>query len=300
MSIPSIEAPNLLMFVEAARLLQQISVGLVEEGKESMDLPGLITEAIARAETQLEEMEAPPSAEVRQMVKSVLQLSAPEEILALLQRLVNSTGGDVAVFLERGATGMTSVVLPRELLYGEVLQQLCQKLSSEQLEQLATGGQAAIAAEIDSLNGRLEEMATERGVEVEELVLEARQQLQGRSGQELLELLQELLAEVERQQEAQEMARQAVRSKESLGMAGPLVFVMIAKHLIETAAGSLSADRRLDLQVNLGKAEQKLAAMERMGKVDNPELQRQLIQELIDRSEPQELMAVLDEYFVAE
>ncbi|WP_017325171.1 hypothetical protein [Synechococcus sp. PCC 7336] len=300
MATPSIEAPNLLMFAETARVLQQTSRSLVEQGRESVDLPGLMTEAIAKAEQRLEELDLPRSPQLRQTIRSVLQLSSPDDVLALLQRLIGIAGGDVEAFLERSDAGVTGVLLPRELLYSQVLELLAQRLTETQLEEIAAGGKGAIATEVERLNDEIAAVARDRHIDIEPLQATARKQLRPCDTAELLQLLETLVIEIDRQQEAQDLARAAARAKDSITLAGPLLFTEISQYLLGAPNSALSPDRRLDLQTNQAKALAKLAAMERLGKVDNPEAQKQLIRELIARSSPEELLNILETCFVAD
>ena len=299
-SVPSLEAPNLLMFVEAARLLQQASCQLVEEGQESIDLPTLMEEAIGKAEIHLDNMVGCSNdGELRQIVRSVLRLSDPEDVLGLLQRLVGTAGGDVEAFLAQSTSGngVTGMLLPRELLYAEVLGQLQTRLTAEQQQQIAEGGEVAIAAEIQSTEDLVRAVAQERDVDISVLKTAACQQLSPLDTTDLLHLLQTLVEETANYQEAQAIAREAAKTKDSVTLAGPLLFTEIASHLLEDPGRNLSSDLRLDLQTNQVKASKKLEAMERLGKVDNPEAQKQLIRDLIAKSSTEELLAILDTCF---
>lgn len=297
MSVPSLEAPNLLMFVEAARLLQQASYQLVEEGKESIDLPRVMDAAIAKAEDRLTELNLEDGASLRQVVQSVLQLSDPEDVLGLLQRLVGTAGGNIESFLAQSEAGITGVLLPRELLYGEVLRQLQLRLSPAQQEEIAEGGTEAILNEIQAMDEHILAVAKERGVDIAPLSTAAQKQLQPLETTELLQVLQTLVEETNSYEEAQALAREAARAKESLTLAGPLLFSEIATHLLEDPGRCLSVDLRLDLQTNQVKAKKKLEAMERLGKVDHPEAQKQLIRDLIARSSTEELLEILETCF---
>ncbi|MGK7909129.1 MAG: hypothetical protein AB4040_18130 [Synechococcus sp.] len=297
MSVPSLEAPNLLMFVEAARLLQQASYQLVEEGKESIDLPRVMDAAIAKAEDRLTQLNLEDGASLRQVVQSVLQLSDPEDVLGLLQRLVGTAGGNIESFLAQSEAGITGVLLPRELLYGEVLRQLQVRLSPAQQEEIAEGGTEAISSEIQAMDEHILAVAIERGVDIAPLSTAAQKQLQPLETTELLQVLQTLVEETNSYEEAQALAREAARAKESLTLTGPLLFSEIATHLLEDPGRCLSADLRLDLQTNQVKAKKKLEAMERLGKVDHPEAQKQLIHDLIARSSTEELLEILETCF---
>ena len=298
-SVPSLEAPNLLMFVEAARLLQETSVQLVEEGQESIDLPGVMQEAIATAEDRLIGMGDSDFEELRQVVRSVLRLSDPEDVLGLLQRLVGTAGGDIEAFLAQSSSGngVTGMLLPRELLYGEVLRLLQTRLTAEQQEEIADGGASAIAAEIQSTEDLVRAVASERDVDISVLQIAARQQITPLDTTDLLHLLQTLVEETASYQEAQALAREALKSKDSVTLAGPLVFTEIASHLLEDPGRNLSSDLRLDLQTNQVKASKKLEAMERLGKVENPDAQKQLIRDLIAKSSTAELLDILNTCF---
>ena len=297
MSVPSLEAPNLLMFVEAARLLQQASYQLVEEGKESIDLPRVMDAAIAKAEDRLTQLNLEDRASLQQVVQSVLQLSDPEDVLGLLQRLVGTAGGNIESFLAQSEAGITGVLLPRELLYGEVLRQLQVRLSPAQQEEIAEGGTEAISSEIQAMDEHILAVAIERGVDIAPLSTAAQKQLQPLETTELLQVLQTLVEETNSYEEAQALAREAARTKESLTLTGPLLFSEISAHLLEDPGRCLSADLRLDLQTNQVKAKKKLEAMERLGKVDHPEAQKQLIRDLIARSSTEELLEILETCF---
>ncbi|MEL7084020.1 MAG: hypothetical protein AAF268_04050 [Cyanobacteria bacterium P01_A01_bin.3] len=298
-SVPSLEAPNLLMFVEAACLLQEASLQLVQDGQESIDLPKVMEDAIANAEASLSSMEGFNVDELRQIVRSVLRLSDPEDVLGLLQRLVGTAGGDIDAFLAQSSSGngVTGMLLPRELLYGEVLRLLQTRLTPEQQQELAEGGEAAIAAEIQSTEDLVCAVARERDVDISVLQSAARQQISPLDTTDLLQLLQTLVEETASYQEAQALARDALKSKDSVTLAGPLVFTEISTHLLDDPGRNLSSDLRLDLQTNQVKATKKLEAMERLGKVENPEAQKQLIRDLIAKSSTAELLEILDTCF---
>ena len=301
-SVPSLEAPNLLMFVEAARLLKQASNQLVEDGQESIDLPKVMDAAIGTAEVHLNNLDRPDIEELRQVVRSVLKLSDPEDVLGLLQRLVGTAGGDLETFLARSSrgNGVTGMLLPRELLYAEVLKQLQTRLTIEQQEEIAEGGPEAIAAEVKATEDMVRSVALEREVDVSVLQSAANQQLANLETQDLLHVLQTLVEETASYQEGQDMARDAAKSKDSVTLAGPLLFTEIATHLLNDPGRNLSSDLRLDLQTNQVKATKKLEAMERLGKVDNPEAQKQLIRDLIAKSSTEELLEILDTCFSAD
>ena len=271
MSVPSLDAPNLLMFVEAARMLQEASAQLVEDARESIDLPRVMEDAILKAETRLSVLELADAEALRQVIRSVLRLSDPEDVLGLLQRLVGTAGGDVETFLAQSDNGVTGILLPRELLYGEVLRQLQIRLTPEQQEEIADGGEEAIGQEIQAMEEHVRAVARERGVQIDPLLTAARQQLQPLETDELLKLLQTLAEETANYETAQTLAREAAKAKESITLAGPLIFTEIAGHLLEDPGRCLSNDLRLDLQTNQVKAFQKLEAMDRLGKVDKIE-----------------------------
>ena len=189
------------------------------------------------------------------------------------------------------------MLLPRELLYGEVLRQLQTRLTAEQQAEIADGGEAAIATEIQSTEDLVRSVALERDVDISVLQTAARQQLSPLETTDLLHLLQTLVDETASYQEAQALAREALKSKDSVTLAGPLVFTEIASHLLEDPGRNLSSDLRLDLQTNQVKATKKLEAMERLGKVDNPDAQKQLIRDLIAKSSTEELLEILNTCF---
>ncbi|MEM9567458.1 MAG: hypothetical protein AAF974_04050, partial [Cyanobacteria bacterium P01_E01_bin.34] len=272
---------------------------LVQDGQESVDLPKVMEDSIASAEAHLSKMESFDVDELRQVVRSVLRLSDPEDVLGLLQRLVGTTGGDIDAFLAQSSrgNGVTGMLLPRELLYVEVLRLLQARLTPQQQQELAEGGEAAIAAEIQSSEGLVNAVACERDVDISVLQSAARQQLSPLDTAELLHLLQTLVEETASYQEAQALARDALKSKDSVTLAGPLVFTEIANHLLSDPGRNLSNDLRLDLQTNQVKASKKLEAMERLGKVENPEAQKQLIRDLIAKSSTAELLEILDTCF---
>ena len=300
MTVPSLEAPNLLMFVEAARLLQQTSYQLVEDARESIDLPQVMEEAILKAETRLSALELADSQSLRQVIRSVLQLSDPEDVLGLLQRLVGTTGGNIEAFLMASGSGVTGILLPRELLYAEVLRQLQDRLTPEQQEEIADGGSEAIGQEIQAMDEHVRAVAHERNVEIDPLLAAARQQIQPLETAELLHVLQTLVEETANYEAAQSLAREAAKAKASVTLAGPLVFTEIASHLLEDPGRQLSHDLRLDLQTNQVKAQQKLEAMDRLGKVENPEAQKHLIRDLIAKSSTEELLEILNTCFMAD
>jgi len=59
MVLPTLRIPQLLLFVEAASLLQDTSQVLLQAGQATADLPEVIAEAQARAEAQLQTLGIP-------------------------------------------------------------------------------------------------------------------------------------------------------------------------------------------------------------------------------------------------
>ncbi|MCJ2544651.1 hypothetical protein [Thermostichus vulcanus] len=278
MVFPTIRVPQLLLFVEAASLLQDSSQVLLQAGQAAADLPELIAAAQARAETQLEPLGIP--ADLRAQVYGILRLTPPQLVLADLQDLVdNGSGPDVEAFLEQVGSASTLLRFPPALVGSVALGLLLERLdfSTEEAEALRTNRA--------QLEQTLAELASHYAIDLEPLRTATEIALQPASPEELVQLGQDLWAvESEAEPEPQ------------LELAGPLLFMMVADHLLAMES-VLTPEQRLDLQTNRGQAETRYLAMQKLGRIENLAEQQAYIQAWIDQTPPADLLRALDQLF---
>jgi hypothetical protein len=296
MSVQSLEAPSLLIFAEAARLLQRAGRSMAESGNLAVAVPLAVSDAIAQAEARLEELDLPRSPQLRQTVNFILKLSTTEDLLLLVQSMVDAAG-DLESFLQRAGDEQGVMLVPRQLLYVELLRQLHQTLSPDRQEDLMEGGVAAIAAELERLDRETASLAKTFKTDLTPIQLAARHQLEGQSPEELMQLLETLIAESEAAAALEQELLPDLTEEPNGTVAGPLLFTEIASALLDCRDIQLTPEQHLDLQTNLVKAQSKLEAMDRIGKLDRPDEQLEQIREFVAARSPAELLEVLDIWF---
>lgn len=279
MVFPTLRVPQLLLFVEAASLLQDTSQVLLQAGQAAADLPELIAEAQARAETQLEPLGIP--ADLRTQVRSILRLTPPQLVLAYLQDLIDiGSGLDLEAFLAQVGSASTLLRFPPALVGSVALGLLLERLdfSREEAESLQ-----ANQAQLEQI---LAELASRHTIDLEPLRAATETALRPASSEELVQLGQDLWA-----------AGPEPEPEPQPELAGPLLFMMVADHLLTQTEYPLTPEQRLDLQTNRGQAEACYQAMEKLGRIENLAQQQAYIQAWIDQTPPTDLLRALDHFF---
>ena len=289
MVVPYLHAPKLLIFVEAAEALLYSSHILLQAGVLEADLPPLIEEAKQRAEQVLQHHT--PDPQLRQQIRTILRLNPPETVVALVRDLVDrGDGPDLEGFLETVPDEMGSLRFPSRVVGLEALDLLQDHLSATPEEQ------KAIQANLTQRRTELIQLAQERGVDVDPLRQQARQQLATLDPQALMDLVQDLIAE---EDALASDSPEEQPDPRAFTVVGPLLFMEITDHLLALPDSPLTPDQRLDLQVNRGTAEVRYRAMEKLGRIDDLDRQQQQIRAWIAQSSPRELLEQLDQLFEA-
>ncbi len=289
MVLPTLRIPQLLLFVEAASLLQDSSQALLQAGQATADLPEVIAEARGRAEDQLQSLGIP--AELRAQVRGILRLTSPPQVLAYLQDLLDrGSGPDLEAFLNQAGSASTLLRFPPLLLGAVTLQVLLERLDFSPAEQ------AVLQAQRAQWEQALAELATSHGVSLEPLRAVTERALQAVSTEELLQLGQDLAQDL---QDWGALGATEVEgeTEPQVELAGPLVFLMVADHLLAQTEYPLTPDQRLDLQTNRAEAESRLAAMQKLGRLENLAEQRAYIQAWIAQTSVPDLLQALDRWF---
>ncbi len=288
MVLPTLRIPQLLLFVEAASLLQDTSQVLLQAGQATADLPEVIAEAQARAEAQLQTLGIP--ADLRAQVRGILRLTSPPQVLAYLQDLLDrGSGPDLEAFLEQAGSGSTLLRFPPLLVGAVALQVLLERLDFSPEER------AVLQAQRDQWEQALAELAARHRVSPEPLRAAAETALRAASAEELLQLGQDLF------QDLQDLAGadSEPEAESQVELAGPLVFLMVADHLLAQTEHPLTPEQRLDLQTNRAAAESRLLAMQKLGRLENLAEQRAYIRSWINQTSVPDLLRALDRFFAA-
>jgi hypothetical protein len=288
MVLPTLRIPQLLLFVEAASLLQDTSQVLLQAGQATADLPEVIAEAQARAEAQLQTLGIP--AELRAQARGILRLTSPPQVLAYLQDLLDrGSGPDLEAFLEQAGSGSTLLRFPPLLVGAVALQVLLERLDFSPQEK------AVLQAQRDQWEQALAELAARHKVSPEPLRAAAETALRAASAEELLQLGQDLF------QDLQDLAGadSEPEAESQVELAGPLVFMMVADHLLAQTEHPLTPEQRLDLQINRAEAESRLLAMQKLGRLENLAEQRAYIRSWINQTSVPDLLRALDRFFAA-
>ncbi len=288
MVLPTLRIPQLLLFVEAAGLLRDSSQALLQAGQATADLPELIAEAQAQAEAQLQTLGIP--AELRAQARGILRLTSPPQVLAYLQDLLDrGSGPDLEAFLEQAGSDSTLLRFPPLLVGAVALQVLLERLDFSPQER------AVLQAQQDQWEQALAELATSHGVSPEPLRAAAETALRAASAEELLQLGQDLF------QDLQDLAGadSEPEAESQVELAGPLLLMMVADHLLAQTEHPLTSDQRLDLQTNRAEAESRLLAMQKLGRLENLAEQQAYIRSWIDQTSVPDLLRALDRFFAA-
>ncbi|MFS8880577.1 hypothetical protein [Synechococcus sp. H55.11] len=288
MVLPTLRIPQLLLFVEAAGLLRDSSQALLQAGQATADLPELIAEAQAQAEAQLQTLGIP--AELRAQARGILRLTSPPQVLAYLQDLLDrGAGPDLEAFLEQAGSDSTLLRFPPLLVGAVALQVLLERLDFSPQER------AVLQAQRDQWEQALAELAAHHQVSPEPLRAAAERELRAASAEELLQLGQDLF------QDLQDLAGpdSEPEAESQVELAGPLLLMMVADHLLAQTEHPLTPDQRLDLQTNRAEAESRLLAMQKLGRVENLAEQQAYIRSWIDQTSVPDLLRALDRFFAA-
>jgi hypothetical protein len=291
MLIPCLWVPKLLLFLQGSQVLLESSQVLLEKGLIAADLPEAITEAVQRVGS----LEFPENeSALAEQVKGVLLLTHPEQVIRLIQDLVDQgQGPDLESFLSHSLSHsehqLYALPFPESLLLPVIFERL---LPGD----LEISEKEALRINQKQVQETLLHIASQQGVPaalLEDLSCMIQKQLDPCSEEELLTLLQDIIQDQEEEEESQ--ASEAGQG--SVTVAGPLAFMQIADYLLDLPDSPLTPDQRLDLQLTLGRAEAKYLAMEKLGKIENLEQQKQIIAEWMTRQAPSELMQQLDHFF---
>ncbi len=281
MVFPTLRVPQLLLFVEAASLLRDSSQVLLQAGQVAADLPELIAEAQARAETQLQPLGIP--ADLRAQVHGILRLTPPQSVLAYLQDLIDrGSGPDMEAFLEQVGSASTLLRFPPALVGTVALQLLLEQLD------FSTEEAAVLQANRAQWEQTLAELATHHAISLEPLRVATETALRAASSEELVQLGQDCsMADPEAEAETETQPE----------LAGPLLFMMVADHLLAQTEHPLTPEQRLDLQTNRGQAETRYLAMQKLGRIENLAEQQAYIQSWMDQASVPDLLRALDHFF---
>ncbi len=286
MVFPTLRVPQLLLFVEAASLLRDSSQELLQAGQVAADLPELIAEAQARAETQLQTLGIP--ADLRDQVHGILRLTPPQLVLAYLQDLIDrGSGPNMEAFLEQVGSASTLLRFPPALVGSVALGLLLEQLDFSAEEA------ALLQANRAQWEQTSAELAAHHRVSPEPLRAAAETALRAASAEELLQLGQDLL------QDLQDLAAadSEPEAEPQVELAGPLLFMMVADHLLAQTEYPLTPEQRLDLQTNRAEAESRFLAMQKLGRIENLAEQQAYIRAWIDQTAVPDLLRALDRFF---
>lgn len=288
---PTLQVPQVLLFVEAASLLQDSSQVLLQAGRATADLPELIAEAQARAEVQVQLLGIP--ADLRAQVRGILRLTSPQEVLAYLQDLLDrGSGPDLETFLEQAGSASTVLRFPPLLVGAVALQVVLERLDFSPEER------AVVQAQRDQWEQALAELAIHHRVSPEPLQAAAETVLRAASAEELLQLGQDLLQDLQDLQDLA-VADSEPEAEPQVELAGPLLFMMVADHLLAQTEYPLTPEQRLDLQTNRAEAETRYLAMQKLGRIENLAEQQAYIRSWIDQASVPDLLQALDRFFAA-
>ncbi len=280
MVFPTLAVPQLLLFVEAADVLLDSSQRLVQAGQAAADIPEWIAAAKARAEAQLQPLEIP--AELRAQVHGILRLTPPSLVLAYLQDLLDrGSGPDLEAFLAEAGSASTLLRFPPALVASVALGILLERLDFSEEEA------QALQANRRQLEETLAALASHFAIDLEPLRAATERALSSASPAELVQLGEDLEWEDEEDQPPPQLA-------------GPLVFMMVADHLLAQSELPLTPEQRLDLQINRAQAEARYLTMEQLGYLENVAEQRAYIQAWLERTPVADLLQAVDELFAAE
>lgn len=286
--MPYLVAPSLIVLAEGCEILLQSSQALLATGGVTADLPLAIAETLERVQGKIITSEITILEREQHLLSTLLQLQTPETLLGFLHHLVR---GDLEFYLANQGQEEIQVEFPADILSLEVLAQLQGRLNLDLDEE------EIFRSNIEALEQTLAEKVATRGISstaVQDLREVLRDQLMELPPKQLWQLAQNFLSD-----ETEEKLPDPTPDPPPT-VAGPLLFMEIVDYLLNQEDVLLEAEERLDLQLNLSKAEAKFQAMDRIGKVDNIEDQQKLIRNWIPQHSVAELREFLSEWFTVE
>ncbi len=286
MSLPHLTASRLLLFCCGARVLYRSSQALLAAGSLEADLPLAIQEARQVAEAKLTQAGIPLT---DPLVMDALGLMPPPEVLGLLRDWIDrGAGPDLEGFLATVDPAAEGILrLPKQVVCPEALRQVLERIPFEADEEVA------LRANLDRMETQLARLASQTQIDPEPLRAQTQAGLAQLSPEELLVLVQDYSLEEALQEDPPPQP-----DHNTLKVVGPLLLIEMADHLL--GIPDLTPDQRLDLQTNRGKAEAKLRAMQKLGRVEDPEAQKQQIQAWIQQFSRDQLLQTLDRLFERE
>lgn len=290
MTIPHLDAPDLLILAEATQALLPSSQELLAQGDLEAEFPERIREAHTAALAKLQELDIAWPEGLRSDLRDLLRLTHPQALIALLQDLLDQgEGPDLESFLQTARGQRYPVRLPRLVVCAEVMQQLLQQDLSETDRQ-------GLEPNFKSLQDQLDQAAAAQSVDPARLRALARAELTTLSPQDLWQLLYHYVAEEEIQQQIADQPEEEASSA-GITVSGPLLFLEIVDYLLDQHSQTLTPDQRLDLLSNRSKAEAKLKAMTKLGRMDDQETQTQRIRTWMADQSPQDLLDQVEMMF---
>ncbi len=277
--IPYLQAPTLLIFTEATQVLLQSSQALLKAGILEADLPEQVGRAYQQAQHKLQTLYGDLDSALCQRVQVLLQLTPPERVMALVQDLSDrGTGPDWEAFLDQVGQEESTLRFPKILVYPEALRQLSQHLP--------IADQNALQPSIDQLQAQLIEHSQQ--LDLDSLIQDTHTWLSEQPLPVLEQLIQHYLDEDDLTESG---------PPQDITVAGPVLFMELVDYLLSQTELELTPDQRLDLQTNRMKAEARYQAMDKLGRIDQVEQQKQLIQTWMAQQTPQAILAQLDTLF---
>jgi hypothetical protein len=290
MTIPHLDAPDLLILAEATQVLLPSSQDLLNQGELEAEFPERIREAHTAALARLQELNLAWPDPLRSDLRVLLQLTHPQALIALLQDLLDQgEGPDLERFLQSARGQLYPVRLPRLVVCSEVMQQLLQ-------QDLTETDRQSLQLNLKSLQDQLDQAAVDQSVDPVRLQAQARAELITLSPQDLWQLLFHYVAEEEMQQQNADQP-EGETSSAGITVSGPLLFLEIIDYLLDQHSQTLTPDQRLDLLHNRSKAEAKLRAMTKLGRMEDQETQTQWIRTWMASQSPQDLLNQVEMLF---
>ncbi|GAB4218175.1 MAG: hypothetical protein OHK0012_25890 [Synechococcales cyanobacterium] len=273
------QVPALWMVAAASEVLLQSSRQWLAAGVASADVPLLIEAAVNEARSRLAHQgeTTPPE------TLSVLGLWAPEALFERLQSVVTEGGwSDVLAMIPELDTVATSLEYPDELVSAALLQRLAQILTLEPAEA------EVVRLNLDSLQKTMAERAGAAGIPMAQVQV-WQQDVADRVADLDPPTLWQLVSVYLVEEEALPPPPPTV--------AGPLLYLEISEFLLAQEDAVLTPDQRLDLQINAGRAEARLQAMLKLGKITDVEAERQPIREWMQQHSAADLLSYLSLWF---
>lgn len=283
--IPRLEAPVILIVAEATTVLLESSESLLTEGILEADLPEQIRTAQRLTEDRLNSLFPELDARLRQTVRTLLRLTPPESVSAMMQDLIDQgQGPNLSDFLIAVDQDIGSVSYPKQVVYPTALRYL------RQAWHLSPDEATTLDQSIAALDDQLRRVAEYQRVDPSELQAQTREWLTHLPIETVQELVQHYLDE-------EDAAQPESSEAGSVTVVGPILFMAVTDYLLEEADIELTSDQRLDLQTNRVTAEKRYRAMDKLGRIDDEAMQRATIRRWIVQQSPQALLDQVDQLF---